>query len=129
VGAQGPQGAQGPVGAAGPVGPQGAQGWQGLVGPEGPEGPAGPQGPPWITGYEIVTVFVDNDWIDNEEDVIATCPDGKTILGGGHQLNPMVGRIRESRPTDDGSGWRVFVQNVGASSPHVGSWAICGWVS
>ena len=43
-------------------------------------------------------------------------------------MNPMVGRIRESRPQLDGSGWWLWVDNLGGNSPTVATWAICASV-
>lgn len=123
VGPQGPIGPEGPVGATGPQGPAGADGADGATGPAGPQGPAGTGG---ISGYEIVYESVDNPVIQNDEIVRAYCPAGKVVVGGGHIVQPMVGRLMASRPDPtDGDHWFVHVTNLGLNGPSVAAYAIC----
>jgi hypothetical protein len=122
MGPQGPQGPIGPMGPQGPIGPQGVAGDDGAVGPTGPQGPAGPGA---ASGYEIVNDFVENDFGNMGEILTTECPAGKVVVGGGHTMNPPVGRIRESRPQSDGSGWYVWIENLGGNTPTIGAWAIC----
>jgi hypothetical protein len=109
-------------GPQGPIGPQGVAGDDGAVGPTGPQGPAGPGA---ASGYEIVNDFVENDFGNMGEILTTECPAGKVVVGGGHTMNPPVGRIRESRPQSDGSGWYVWIENLGGNTPTIGAWAIC----
>ena len=83
IGPAGPIGPVGPVGPVGPIGPQGLQGEQGPQGEPGPQGLQGIQGPAGISGLEIVSV---NSGTREEAilDVIAECPLGKKVLGGGY---------------------------------------------
>lgn len=121
-GPQGPMGPQGPAGPAGPVGPAGPQGPQGPAGPAGAQGPAGTAG---ASGYEVVSVMVENPFIQLDEVVIAQCPAGKKALGGGHIMNPAVGRVGHSRPHNNNTAWYVYVDNLGGNTPFVSAWAIC----
>lgn len=125
VGPMGPQGPQGPIGPMGPQGPVGATGPQGPQGETGEQGPEGPAGPSGMSGYEIVNDFVENDFGNMGEILWTDCPAGKVVVGGGHTMNPPVGRIRESRPKSDGSGWYVWIENLGGNTPTIGAWAIC----
>ena len=88
AGQQGAQGQQGPIGPVGPVGPVGPIGTQGLQGEQGPQGLPGQQGiqgiqgPAGISGLEVVEV---DSGTQNAAriDVLAECPTGKQVLGGG----------------------------------------------
>lgn len=128
VGPQGPVGPAGPQGPVGPVGPQGPQGPQGAPGSAGPAGASGPQGPTgsaFISGYEVVTVEVQNDFGNMGEIVVAHCPAGKKVIGGGYKLDPMVGRVQRNNPDDGNDGWYVWIDNLGGNTPIVGAYAIC----
>jgi hypothetical protein len=127
-GPPGPQGPQGPIGPQGPVGPAGQQGEQGPTGPAGPTGPTGPEGPAGaaaFSGIEVVKESVLNPFIQNDEIVIAQCPAGKKVLGGGASVNDAVGRIGSSRPHNNGTAWYVYVDLLGANVANVSAWAIC----
>ncbi len=137
----GPPGEQGPQGPAGPAGPQGPEGPVGPPGPAGPEGaagsvgaqgPAGSQGPVGAGGFsdvEKVTVSVENAWAATTETVVAQCPAGKKVLGGGAMFYPLVGRIAESRPSADRTAWVAVFANLGASTPSLTALAFCAnWV-
>ena len=121
-GPQGPIGPQGAVGPAGPIGPAGAQGPQGPVGPAGAQGPAGPAG---AAGYEVVSVNVEHNFFVTDEAVTAQCPAGKKVLGGGHIMNPAVGRVGHSRPANSNTAWYVYIDNLGGNTPFISAWAIC----
>jgi len=124
MGPQGPQGPQGATGANGTAtGPQGATGARGSCGPSG--APQGPAGTAAMSGYEAVSVGVDNPFIQNDEIVEADCPAGKVVTGGGYIVDPPVGKVKSNYPEPDGSGWYLWVENLGANSPYVTAWAIC----
>jgi hypothetical protein len=96
-----------------PSGPPGPPGSPGPPGPQGATGPPGPVGPPGTSGYEIVEKT--SDWYptgpeDEQLEVIARCPDGKRVTGGGSWLKNPGGAadIKRSMATDDGRGWVVF---------------------
>jgi hypothetical protein len=82
VGPMGPVGPIGPVGLIGPVGPQGLQGEQGPQGLPGQQGIQGVPGPAGISGLEVVQVYSGTQNADIIN-VIAECPAGKNVLGGG----------------------------------------------
>jgi hypothetical protein len=131
VGPEGPEGPPGPQGPAGLAGPQGAQGPLGPAGPAGAAGPLGPQGPTGsagISGYEVVTVEVQNAFGNMGEIVQAHCPAGKKVIGGGYKVDPMVGRVQRNFPDDDNT-WYVWIDNLGGNTPIVGAYAICANVA
>lgn len=93
AGSPGPQGPAGPAGPSGPTGPQGPPGDAGVAGPrgaegpEGPDGPEGPAGPPGPSGSQLVTGAPVTSLANAPRNTIVTatasCPAGKTALGGG----------------------------------------------
>ena len=91
VGPVGPVGQVGPIGPVGPVGPQGLQGERGLQGEQGlqglpgQQGVQGIQGPAGISGLEVVQVNGPTQ-VAARIDVLAECPAGKSVLGGGFQM-------------------------------------------
>jgi len=84
VGPRGQQGLQGPPGATGPQGPQGPRG---LIGPAGPTGPQGLQGIPGPAGgLSNVRLVLRTATVPSAVQavrVIAECPTGQRVLGGG----------------------------------------------
>jgi len=141
TGPQGPQGDAGPQGTAGPQGspglqgrpgPQGVAGLQGLQGPQGapglqgPQGSPGPSGPAGVSGYEIINTMgtlPTNGTIL----VVATCPSGKRVLGGGYVVPSETDTAPLSRPEADNA-WRVdFKSNGGSGTAPV--YAICAAAS
>jgi hypothetical protein len=111
--------------------PAGPQGPAGPAGPAGPVGPAGPQGPSGVSGLEIVYENTLND-SDTQKSVLATCPAGKKVVGGGgFAWAPGVGvfpdqvAIVASFPT--GNHWRVVAHEVDAyaSAWYLRAYAIC----
>lgn len=134
-GDQGPQGPEGPAGAEGPpgpVGPAGPAGPQGAVGPAGPQGPTGaqgPAGPSGFSGVERVLTQVQNAYLATSETVVASCPAGKKVLGGGAAFDPIIGRLAQSRPSADRTAWIAVFENLGASTPWLNAYAFCAsWV-
>jgi hypothetical protein len=123
-GAKGDPGPQGPKGDPGPQGPKGDQGIQGEPGPKGDTGPQGPAGEAGaIRGYEIVQATSE----PGAGLVIAHCPPGKKVLGGGGSAGADV--IQGSAPVDDGTAW--IVVKTAVNPPIRGSmaaWAICAEV-
>ena len=134
---QGPKGAagpQGPKGAQGDQGPQGVKGLAGDAGSAGPAGRQGPQGPPGSPGYvKVSTESYDVAWGEHRE-LIATCPPGKKVTGGGYVSNDNAW-IDQSQPYFvwsggglDAIGW--FVEGHGG--PYFGTFgnfkavAVCG---
>ena len=132
VGPQGPQGPQGPVGPVGLAGPQGSQGPLGAAGPAGTAGPSGaqgPTGPAGISGYEVVTVQVEHPFESFDEIVVAHCPAGKKVIGGGYKLDPMVGRVQRNNPDSGNDGWYLWIDNLALNTPTVAAYAICANVA
>jgi hypothetical protein len=101
-GAAGPQGAQGPAGPSGSPGAgeqglpgqpgerglpglQGAMGAPGAKGETGAPGAKGEQGSPGISEYQVVDGSFENSSQTgiNEARASATCPAGKSVIGGG----------------------------------------------
>ena len=107
----------------------GQQGPAGPVGPQGPAGPAGPQGANGVSGHEIVfaTSALDND---EEKNIVATCPAGKKVVGGGgYAFNltyPDDVAIVASFPVNSSS-WRVVAQETDPYAPGwlLRTYAIC----
>jgi collagen type II alpha len=85
----GKKGQTGSVGAAGPQGVPGLQGAQGLPGAQGTQGIQGPQGvrgvagSPGVSGYTVVTNNTDVQSPGTHTTVVADCPAGDQVLGGG----------------------------------------------
>ncbi len=144
-GPQGPEGETGPAGATGPQGPQGvpgergpqgAQGVQGAQGPIGPMGPQGPAGDPGVAGHEIVQ-------LENPTAPInvaglglligtAVCPEGKKVLGGGHENmgNSFQLTLIASFPSDART-WKVILRNPitsALSNMQIRVFAVCATV-
>lgn len=88
-GLQGNDGAQGLQGQVGPQGSQGLKGDTGLTGLQGSVGPKGDMGAPGMTSTQIIigspVSVTSNPAAATEGNLIATatCPLGKSVLGGG----------------------------------------------
>lgn len=127
VGPAGPQGAAGPIGPVGPqgvAGPVGATGPAGPVGPVGPMGPQGPQGPAGRTptmSTQVVRVHRLISIFDGEVTLVATCPNGTIMTGGGFYSNFV--NIHDSRPS--GNGWEVRTSTLGGMGAEGGAYAVC----
>lgn len=143
-GPSGPQGQPGPEGATGPIGPQGQPGPQGPAGPTGPQGqvgpqgatgaqgqtglqgPAGPQGLPGLSGHEVASVNVVDGYTGT-----ASCPSGKSVVGGGWEFNADHGistfpQARSSFPSSTSS-WTVLLNPALTTDFKV--YAICATVT
>lgn len=141
-GTRGPRGPQGPVGATGPQGPQGPTGPQGpagntgLQGPVGPTGPQGPQGEAGISGYQVVHA-TEERVLAPEETVFlepeASCPSGKSLLGGGATTNA-VGLLFYNGPSEEtANSWLAvyFFSNKGGTTNktvRASAYAYCAYV-
>ena len=103
----------------------------GPAGAAGPAGPAGPQGAPGLAGVEIVTAVSERD-SDPTHAVTATCPAGKTVIGGGAHIFDASGNaaLDESYPPDS-TRWyaRAYEINATAVNWHVAAYAICAVAS
>lgn len=88
----GEQGTQGPVGPRGP---------QGQVGNQGPVGEQGPPGADGVTGYEVVLELSAIN-TSPAKTIVAFCPPGKQVLGGGINGVPGNGHISVSAPNHGG---------------------------
>jgi hypothetical protein len=139
-GDQGDPGIQGPPGPQGPKGDQGDQGDPGIQGPPGAQGPKGdkgdkgdpgPTGPSGISGLQVVTSPPLAVGLFDFGHVEATCPAGKTLIGGGGRMGfagSDAGYLEESYPA--GNTWLVRGHNTGPfiDEPLV-AYAFCATVS
>jgi hypothetical protein len=122
-------------------GPQGPQGETGLTGPEGPQGPQGVQGPAGISGLQHVTGSPVTISRGSSETVTATCPSGKTVIGGGFKTGVPPGSAARpeamivfSSAGDGTSGWSVSGANTtsrndGNATLTLTAYAICAIVA
>jgi hypothetical protein len=78
----------------GPRGRSGAQGLPGAAGPSGPQGPGGPQGPPGLSGLEVVSTPETDT--EQEKFVVAICPSGKRVIGGGFRVDSSFMNVENS---------------------------------
>jgi Collagen triple helix repeat (20 copies) len=149
---QGPQGIQGPPGPKGdkgdpgiqgppgPPGPKGDKGDPGIQGPPGPPGPKGdkgdpgiqgPPGPSGLSGLVVVTSPTQVVALFDFGHAEATCPAGKTLIGGGGRLggpNSDAGYLEMSYPL--GNTWSVRAHNTGPFIDEpLNAYAICATVS
>lgn len=119
------QGPKGDKGDPGPAGPQGPKGETGAVGPVGPAGPAGPPGPAGsaqqLVRHEIRTPTRDISVLDGIVQLVAECPAGTVLAGGGYYSNFV--NISESRP--DGNGWLVEGSTPGGLGTSFAAYAVC----
>jgi hypothetical protein len=131
-GIQGPPGLQGPRGEQGVQGIPGPQGTQGPTGPQGPmgergergeTGPEGLQGPPGVSGYEQVVVGQEIGPLAYIS-LIATCPPGKVVLGGGWYNGWRELVAIRSGPMETNA-WEVIIQNYAEVPRGASVWAIC----
>lgn len=113
----------------GAAGPQGAQGPAGPAGPAGPKGDAGASG---VSGREVVVAPTATN-SDAEKTALATCPDGKQVIGGGANVFPNDVDdvlVREAFPSST-TGFYVEAQEIGAVADNwqVAAYAICATVA
>jgi len=135
TGARGPAGqtgARGPAGqtgARGPAGQTGAQGPAGQAGAQGPAGPQGERGPAGNADVEIVNKIVSKSATGNGGvSVEAFCPWDHVAVGGGYAAET-GGNVVVSKPTDDGFGWFVKVENGKDESVMATAYVVCLTVS
>jgi hypothetical protein len=101
----------------GPVqGPKGDQGETGPTGPAGPAGPAGPVGPagPASTAAALVTVHTEPfSLLAGDTDLFTVdCAAGEKALSGGFTyVSDALVLSSDTVPTDDGTGWELFLIN------------------
>jgi hypothetical protein len=102
---------------AGPTGPAGSQ---------GPKGDTGAAGAPGVSGYEIA--FANASLAAGEtKELVATCPTGKTVLGGGYSAGHLL-ETSESHPAGPIPGtnqWDVTAKNTELGSTTLLVYAIC----
>jgi hypothetical protein len=75
---------------------QGDTGATGSAGPVGPVGPTGPAGANGVSGIQIVVVTSASS--SSGKSITATCPAGKTIVGGGGSTSTSNAALTESAP-------------------------------
>ena len=76
-----------------PAGPQGVQGPQGI------QGPKGDQGPPGISGLQRVSATSGPN-SDSPKEVMANCPEGKSVIGTGYDISGAVAGTPPNMDTD-----------------------------
>ena len=113
-------------------GAAGQPGAQGPAGPAGPKGADGAAGAPGMSGREVVVEATATN-SDAEKSALATCPDGKRVVGGGANVFPndvdnVV--VREAFPSS-ATGFYVEAQELGAVADNwqVAAYAICATVA
>jgi len=93
-------------------------------GPLGPAGPRGPQGPPGSPNYRTTwSAYTDMGSLEDVT-VIAMCPAGTKVAGGGHIVDENT-YVMVSEPTSDFSGWRIIAR-AGLVGGHVEAIGVCG---
>lgn len=108
-----PPGPRGPRGRRGPRGPQGPQGAQGPLGAQGPQGVPGQFNESNITIVEGdgVNVCSQSDLsCDNSAGLVAVCPAGSVVTGGGYRTLVPDPTVWDDRPLGK-NGWYVFLVN------------------
>ena len=137
-GAQGLPGSKGDKGDPGILGPTGPAGPTGVAGPIGPLGPSGPQGAAGPAGKNATFTIarVSNSTPLNTEEtktISAICPVGKTLMGGGYEVNSAKVKnpnivVEDNFPSADGT-WTVKASyKLCDCDPYpwgITSWAIC----
>jgi hypothetical protein len=141
-------GPPGPAGPAGATGATGATGPQGATGPAGVTGPAGAQGPAGVSGYEFINAVTPLPPQVTTE-AKATCPSGKSPVGGGYWViltannqipltPPPDVRVVADTPYADAivggpspspRGWKVLLYNGGTEAQGVQVTATCAQVA
>lgn len=109
-GLTGPKGAQGDQGPAGPQGPKGDAGTDGAKGAQGDTGPAGPKGAAGadgVSGMARVTKAGTSAGTAASYTLVAACPTGKQIVGGG-AMGSDNATIRSSYPSST-TQWTVVL--------------------
>lgn len=114
-----------------PAGPKGEPGPRGLQGGEGPKGAIGAIGAPGISGRHQVdgTSAFDST---TQKSVIAACPPGTTVIGGGAFVNASGAvALKTSVAVADGNAWSAtaFETAADAENWNVDARAICAKVA
>jgi len=105
----------------------------GPPGPPGPRGVPGPKGSPGISGLQRVDAATSSS-SSNSKAVVATCPSGKRVVGGGAQVTGSGANkvsINQSFPDSTGDRWNgnaVEVVATGASW-QLQAYALCATAS
>lgn len=120
VGSAGATGAIGPAGSNGAVGPAGAKGDACLPSVAACKGPKGDQGAPVSFYTRLAGITTPPKTSGNGVGIgTASCNPGDVATGGGFDQNaPGVGGQHPvwSKPSDDGAGWTVRLDNDASSS-------------
>jgi hypothetical protein len=94
----------------------------------------GPQGPPGLSGVETVVAeasLLGGQNPRTEVDIVAQCPTGKAVIGGGFDQVGIFNEIDTSRPSDDGTAWFTHFRSL-ESDPTVSrvarAYAVCAFV-
>ena len=108
----------------------GPQGPQGDEGPAGPQGEQGPQGATGLSEYEIVSETSASNSAFSKQ-VIAECPDGKDVLGGGGGIFGTNGHVAITYSHPGPGNWVTggHEHTASSSSWYVNAWAICANVA
>ena len=136
TGTPGAAGDPGTPGTNGTNGKDGLPGTNGLPGATGTQGPPGKDGKDGVSAYQIVTVsytptFPDGLGYAEIHDIVASCPAGKVVVGGGYSKQPLD-TLGGSYPT--GNGWTIknltMANNLFANpQPARTVYAICVYAS
>ena len=105
----------------------------GPPGPAGPRGVPGPKGAPGVSGLERVDSSTSSSSA-NSKSVVATCPSGKRVIGGGAQATGSGANkvsINQNFPDSSGNKWNAqAVEVVSTGQPwQLQSYALCANVS
>jgi hypothetical protein len=112
-----------------PSGGRGCERWEQCVswnvrGPRGPQGPAGPPGTP---GVIAETTAIPSDTSD--ESILAFCPDGSALTGGGFEIDRGDLSVVASAPVVNPAGalvaWRAGFTNATDEVGQGTVWAVC----
>ena len=101
--------------------------------PQGAKGDKGDPGAPGLSGVQIVTAQK-NVVNKTADELTATCPAGKRVIGGGNNTNKIVvgggfgPLVYLSRPSSN-TGWRVGMAASPAQSWTLTVYAVCANVS
>jgi hypothetical protein len=109
---------------AGTQGPKGDKGETGAKGDPGAKGDKGDVGPAGITGYVVTSDSVVSVAPGASASVIAPCPAGKKVLGGG-AASSNESTFFHWLGTQATSGYLAKARNLGAATATVHVWAVC----
>ena len=109
---------------------QGLTGDQGIQGIQGLKGDAGPSG---ISGYQVVVGDAGSSSTQGQDIAIsgATCPAGKSVLGGGYSIDDSSFDSRATASGPEGSNeWVVGTASTSPTDNYaVTAYAICARVT